>query len=303
MKNTKILTIGLSLILVTGLFAGCGSSEKQTSTDNTSKTTTTEAPKGTNAEAKYKDGIYFAQSDSFDKESGWKEVVTIEVKEGKIISANWNGASKNGGADKITQSKNGKYGMKAIGKSKAEWHEETAKAEAYLIEKQDPTAIKYTDEEGHTDAISGVSIHVSAFFKLAEKALASGPATRGKYKDGAYHAEQPNFDAESGWKETADLTVIYGNIVAVNWNGVHKDGGDDKKTQSINGKYGMKEIGKAKAEWHEQAAKAEAYLIEKQDPTAIKYTDKEGRTDAISGVSIHVSSLFKLAEEALNKAK
>ncbi|WP_201769239.1 FMN-binding protein [Fervidicella metallireducens] len=193
--------------------------------------------------------------------------------------------------------------MKQIGKAQSEWHEQAEKAEAYLLEKQDPTAIKYTDAEGHTDAISGVSIHVMGFFKLAEKALANGPVQRGPYKDGTYHAEQENFDAKTGWKETVDLTVINGNIVAANWNAVNKAGGDDKKTQSEKGVYAMKEKGKAQSEWHEQAAKAEAYLLEKQDPTAIKYTDAEGHTDAISGVSIHVMGFFKLAEQALSQAK
>jgi hypothetical protein len=58
------------------------------------------------------------------------------------------------------------------GGAQAEWHEQAKAAEAYLLEVQDPTAIEYTDDEGHTDAISGVSIHVIEFFDLVEKALA-----------------------------------------------------------------------------------------------------------------------------------
>lgn len=294
----KIIALGLSVVLTAGLMAGCGS--KQTTDGSVASTNQTSST--VDATAKYADGIYFAQADSFDEKSGWKEVVTLEVKDGKIVSADWNGASKKGGSDKKTQSKEGKYGMKEKGKAQAEWHEQAEKAEAYLLEKQDPTAITYTGDEGYTDAISGVSIHVIGFFKLAEKALASGPITKGQYKDGAYHAEQPDFDAKTGWKETVDLTVINGFIVAANWNGVHKDGGEDKKTQSTNGKYGMKEKGKAQAEWHEQAVKVETYLLEKQDPTDIQLKD-EGYTDAISGVSIHVIGFFKLAEEALKTAK
>ena len=33
-------------------------------------------------EAKYEDGLYFAKSDAFSEKSGWKEAVTIEVKDG-----------------------------------------------------------------------------------------------------------------------------------------------------------------------------------------------------------------------------
>jgi len=173
MKNSKIFLMSLSLVVVTGLFAGCGSNANKTSTNDAAKPAVTEPAKTetTTQTAKYKDGTYTAEAADFEKESGWKDNVTLEVKADKIVSVIWNGTSKNGGDDKVTQSKNGKYGMKAIGKSKAEWHEEAATVEAYLIEKQDPTAIKYTDEVGHTDAISGATLKVSEFFKLAEEAL------------------------------------------------------------------------------------------------------------------------------------
>ena len=98
------------------------------------------------------------------------------------------------------------------------------------------------------------------------------------------------------------ITVSGGKITAVDWNAVHKDGGDDKKTQSINGEYGMVAGGGAQSEWHEQAALTEAELIKTQDPSKIK-TDAEGKPDAISGVSIHVSGFVALANEALAQAK
>ncbi|WBW97117.1 FMN-binding protein [Oceanirhabdus sp. W0125-5] len=291
MIRNRILAVGMSLCLVAGLFVGCGSKENNTAKNNKA---TTEA---SSKEAKYADGIYFAQEENFAEKSGWKYVVTLEVKDGKIVSADWNGAHKNGGADKKTQSKAGNYKM---ANAQAEWHEQAEKVEAYLIEKQDPSDIKIA-EDGKTDAISGASITVKPFFELAKKALNNGVVGKGEFKDGTYHAEAADF-ADNGWKETVDITVINGNIVAANWNAVHKDGGDDKKAQSVSGAYGMVEKAKAQAEWHEQAAKAEAYLIEKQDPTDIKIED-DGKTDAITGVSIHVSSFFKLAEEALADAK
>lgn len=285
----RILAVGLSLALVAGVFAGCGS--KGTSKDEGA------------ANGKYKDGIYFAQQKSFDEKTGYKYMVTLEVSDGKITKADWNGASVNAGEDKKTLSKTGKYGMKEKGKSIAEWHEQAEKVEKFLVDKQDPAAITLKDDEGHTDAVSGATIKVKEFVELAKEALEKGPVGRGKYKDGPYRAEAKDFDAKSGWKETVDLTVVNGYIVAANWNGVHKDGGDDKKKQSVDGKYGMKEKGGAIAEWHEQAAKAEAYLLEKQDPTDIKYKDEEGRSDAISGATIHVKGFFDLAQEALANAK
>lgn len=139
--------------------------------------------------------------------------------------------------------------------------------------------------------------------QATEKKVEESAAQSGKYKDGEYHAEQKDFDANSGWKSTVDLKVVDGKIVSAYWSGIHKDGGDDKYKQSKDGKYGMKEKGKASAEWHEQADKVVAYFLEKQDPEAIQYKDEEGHTDAISGATIHVKDFFDLAKEALAKAK
>ncbi|MCT2536475.1 FMN-binding protein [Aquibacillus koreensis] len=291
--KTKWLFYAFVAMMSLFLIVGCG-----TDTDEASG-----SDKASGEAGEYEDGLYFAQEDGFSEDSGWKYVVTLEVEDGEIVKADWNGANINGGDDKKTSSTNGDYGMVEKGGAQAEWHEQAEKAEAHLLEIQDPTAIEYTSDEGHTDAISGVSIHVVEFFDLAEKALANGPVDKGAYKDGAYFEEQDSFDEKSGWKYTASLTVINGTIVAADWDGVHKDGGDDKDTVSANGEYGMVENGGAQDEWHVQAEKAEAYLLEKQDPTAIEYTTDEGHTDAISGVSIHVVEFFDLAEKALADAK
>lgn len=298
MKKISVLLLTTALVL--GLLAGCGAKKEaepakpETATTQTDNKETTVAEKGT-----YADGTYFAQEKEFDK-SGWKYVVTMQVKDGKISSVDWNGVSKASGPDKKTLSKEGKYGMKEKGKALGEWHEEAEKAEQYLIEKQDPKAIE-VKEDGSTDAISGVTIHVNALVSLAEEALAAGPVQTGPYKDGAYHAEQDKF-ADSGWKDTVDLTIMNGNIVAVNWDGVNKAGGDVKKKVSEDGKYGMKANGNSQAEWHEEAAKAEQFLLEKQDPKAFAVKD-DGSTDAVSGVTIHVNGFTELVEKALEGAK
>ncbi|MCR1898882.1 FMN-binding protein [Irregularibacter muris] len=120
------------------------------------------------------DGTYHAEEADFG-DSGWKYVVDVEVKDGKIVDATWNGLFKDGGDDKITQSKSGEYGMVENGGASAEWHEQAELVEKYLVEIQDPTAVEYTSEEGHADAITGASIHVKEFFDLATKALSSDP--------------------------------------------------------------------------------------------------------------------------------
>ncbi|WP_130807852.1 FMN-binding protein [Senegalia massiliensis] len=314
MSKKKFLSLGLALLVSASLLAGCGSDdteEEETSTGTEQEQEETkDGEEDSSGDTSYEDGVYFAQEDSFSEESGWKYVATIKVEDGKIVEAEWNGAHKDGGTDKVTRSESGEYGMVENGGAQAPWAEQAEKAEAYLIEKQDPTAIEYSNDEGATDAISGVSIKVKSFFDLAEKALSSDPVGEGQYKDGNYTAEEEDFSEESGWKYTTDITVINGYIVAADWDGLSKeepkddDGNIKTKDQvSADGEYGMVEKGGAQAPWVEQADKVEAYLIEKQDPTAIEYSNDEGATDAISGVSIKVKSFFELAEKALESAK
>ncbi|MCA1292560.1 FMN-binding protein [Paenibacillus sp. alder61] len=301
MKKFSIL---LCSALLLGVLAGCGSNGEgkgaapanNTPAENSAKTGTNDANAGTE-QGKYKDGVYFAQGEA-DAKTGWQYYVTLTVSDGKITEAKWNATNANVGVDKVTYSKEGKYGMKAGG-AQSEWHEQAEKAEQYLIEKQDPKAITL-NEEGKTDAIAGVSVHVDEFFNLADQALTAGPVEVGPYKDGTYHAEGDKFDEKSGWKETADVVIAAGKIIKVNFSGVNQ-AGEDKKQNSIDGKYGMK-AGGAQAEWHEEAAKAEAYLVEKQDPASLTFNE-EGKTDAISGVSISLKSYFDLVTKALEQAK
>ena len=287
MKKKNTVTIVVITLLSVVLFIGCSKEETKTVEPKTPIESTVTS---------YADGIYYAMDEAFAS-SGWKETVTLTVKGGKITDADWNGVNLAGGVDKKTYDQSGKYNMVKFGKAHSEWYQQAEKAEAYLIANQDPTSISYKDSEGHTDDIAGVSIHVNAFFELAAKALAAGPVGRGSYADGAYFAIDESFGS-SGWKEYVSVTVLNGRIASVNWSGVNKTG-DDKKAFDIAGNYNMVKFGKAQAEWYQQAQKAEEYLIAKQDLKAITYSDKEGHTDDIAGVSIHVNSLYTLVEKAL----
>lgn len=296
MKKASII---LSSVLALGLLAGCGGAKEETNKPaNTASNTKTETTATNNtASGTYTDGTYFAQGEA-DAKTGWRYYVVLTVDGGKITDAVWNATNSTVPVDKVTYSKDGKYGMKAGGAS-SEWHEQAELAQKYLIEKQDPKAIEL-NSEGKTDAITGVSVHVNDFFDLASNALAAGPAEVGPYKDGNYHAEEDAFDAKSGWKATADVVIAAGKIVNVDFSGVNEKG-EDKKQNSIDGKYGMK-AGGAQSEWHEQAALAEANLVESQDPASLTFND-EGKTDAISGVSITLKNYYELAAKALEQAK
>lgn len=295
----KKLALLLS-ILVAVTLVGCSGGEEEASKEAETAGEKTESSEGAGS-ADYEDGIYFAQEDGFSEKTGWKYMVTIEVADGEIVEAEWNGAHKESGTDKITRSESGEYGMVEKGGAQSRWYEQAENTEAYLLETQDPTKIDYTSEEGHTDAISGVTIHVKEFFTLAEKALNKGPVGYGQWKDGHYHAEAPEFS--HGYKATADITVVSGYIVAAAWDAISEEGGKTKDEASKAGEYGMVENGNAQAPWYEQAEKMEAYLMETQDPTEISYSDDDGNTDAVSGVSITVKEFFQLAQEALEGAK
>ncbi len=288
-KNNWII---IALITIVAVFAvGCSKKEPVAQTPETPAPKVVATEKGA-----YTDGVYFAMEDTFAS-SGWKSTVTLTVKDNKIVDVDWNGVNINGGVDKKTYDKAGKYNMKAFGAAQSEWYEQAEKVEAYLVQTQDPKNIAYSDNEGSTDAIAGVSIHVSEMFELAQKALAKGPVGVGPYVDGAYFAIDDEYPS-SGWKEYISLTVLNGRIVAVNWSGVNS-AGDEKKAYDKAGKYNMVKFGGAQAEWYQQAEKAEAYLVKIQDPSNVVYTDDEGHVDTIGGVSIHVDAMFDLANKAL----
>ena len=61
----------------------------------------------------------------------------------------------------------------------------------------------------------------------------------------------------------------------------------------------MVKFGKAIAEWSAQAKVVEDYLVKTQNVGFNQYKDAEGRTDAISGATMHVKPFFTLVNKAL----
>jgi major membrane immunogen (membrane-anchored lipoprotein) len=244
-----------------------------------------------------KDGYYFAQDDKFPSD-GWKNQAVVKVSGGKIVEAMWNGVSNAAYArDKMSQAAAGRYGMVKASKIKAEWDAQAKTTAAYLIATQDVNFTKY-GKDGKTDAISGATMAVSDFYELVRKALAGQPVAKGPYKDGWYYYEQPDFD-KSGWKETVLVTVVNGSVVDVVWNGVsNKAGSKSKIVESTNGKYKM---GAKNGEWHVQSTRLSAAIVAAGDPAKIA-VNKDGKTDAVSGVSIHANAVG-LCLEALKAAK
>lgn len=242
-----------------------------------------------------RDGFYFAEGKEFTR-SGWKYQAVIEVKGGRIVSANWNGINSLGQPDKKTQAAAGVYRMNA---PQGEWHVQAARVEAELIRLQDPTKF-VVKADAKTDAISGVSITIKEFTDLAVQALAAAPVPKGTYKkDGWFFFRSPTFD-NSGYAATALVTVVNGTVVSANWNALHRGGGDSKFMRSVKGTYKM--TGNKQGEWHVQAPRVEAELVKLQDPAKIA-VKSDGKTDAISGVSITISEFKTVATEALKAAR
>ncbi len=109
-------------------------------------------------------------------------------------------------------------------------------------------------------------------------------------KDGVYFAMEDGYDNYSGWKHAVTLVVEGGKITSVDWDGAHKDGGESKKTRSLNGTYGMNG---AEGTWVEQADKAVAYLLANYE------TKGTATPDAVTGVSMTIAPLFTLTTQAL----
>ena len=117
------------------------------------------------------------------------------------------------------------------------------------------------------------------------------------FTDGTYEAKAAEADS-NGFIEAVTLTVKDGAITEVNWDAVTEDG-NKKSIMSENGEYTMTEDGLT---WKEQSEALAEALIENQSLTFLSTTDAEGKTDAVTGVSISVNSFIDLATKCLEEA-
>ena len=239
-----------------------------------------------------KDGTYEAKADAPDN-NGFTDVVTVTVKDGKIAEVNWEAVGADG-STKSVLSENGEYVMTEDGLTWKEQAEALAKA---VVENQSLSFLNL-DEQGKTDAVSGVSISIGGFTALAEKCLkeAAGITQTLELKDGTYEAKAEAAD-NNGFIDQVTMTVKDGKITEVNWDAVGADG-SKKSVLSENGEYVMTEDGLT---WKEQAEALANALIENQSLDFLQ-VNEQGKTDAVSGVSISVGGFISLAEKCMNEA-
>ena len=239
-----------------------------------------------------KDGTYEAKADAPDN-NGFTDVVTVTVKDGKIAEVNWEAVGADGSTESVL-SENGEYVMTEDGLTWKEQAEALAKA---VVENQSLSFLNL-DEQGKTDAVSGVSISIGGFTALAEKCLkeAAGITQTLELKDGTYEAKAEAAD-NNGFIDQVTMTVADGKITEVNWEAVGEDG-NKKSVLSENGEYVMTEDGLT---WKEQAEALASALIENQSLDFLQ-VNEQGKTDAVSGVSISVGGFISLAEKCMNEA-
>ncbi len=290
----KVLFIMIALVLMVSMFAGCSA-------------------------GKYKDGVYYA---SGEVSNDWRPYVVVTVEKGKITEAYWSATNVVPQGDKKVISENGGYDMVTYAGAKSQWYEQAKAAEAWLVKNQDPAKFEslYSDAEGHTAALTtdtgaSVSIHVSEFFTLAAKALASEPVAAGQYGETRVvtAAGEPS---EQGWKDLAEFIVVNGTIVFANYDAIYSNEyvaeGDNSNAKyfSVDGDkatalskdqlkeaYGMTAAGSA-LEWYQQAELLEQYVVDNQTIFAV---NADGYADGIAGVSVHAIGFYSLFNQAFGK--
>ncbi len=290
MQSKKIIAICL---LSTALLVGCGSKDKKDTSTN-----------GSNVEQSQK----FTGTKTYEKlydESGKKGdviIANVEFKDGEAVNVSLDVRQENGTMKK-EEAKKGNYVMKE-GEAK-NWGEQMELLEAFLNEnKVDVSKVKLTNDDGNTDAVSGVSIKVGAYVKAIQDVIDA--AKSGKDLEtgftGAKIVESP-YDPTGAKKDMVVTKVVFnhGKAIAVNID-VKQEDGSMKRKASEEGKYVMKE-GEAK-HWHEQIDLLQKFIVDNNfDLSKVKLINDDGNTDAVSGVSIKVGTYVKAVQDVIDSVK
>ena len=96
------------------------------------------------------------------------QLIEVTFENGTPVSVNIDTKNEDGSM-KSEASASGAYDMKNDGKK---WHEQIDLLEEAIVENNfDLSKINITDEDGHTDAVSGVSIKVKSYVDAVQEAL------------------------------------------------------------------------------------------------------------------------------------
>lgn len=173
MKKFALLALTLSAMLT---FTACGA-EKTTETpavsaEATATEETAETPAEETTEASEEVTVEVVSETEKVAKLGDGEgttVATLTLAEGKPVAIAFDYIQADG-SSKYEAAKEGTYNM---GEGSTPWNEQADAIATFLAENEfDVTKITLTDEEGHTDAVTGVSVKVPDFVKVAEAVLA-----------------------------------------------------------------------------------------------------------------------------------
>lgn len=235
------------------------------------------------------DGTYTAQSPQ--PYNGYTGVVTIQVTNGNIYSLVHDAMNEQGEL-KSHLSSVGEYVMV---EGNPTWKEQAQLLAEYVIEHQSVDGL-VMDDEGKTDAISGVSINISEFVNLVHNCLEQASSTKqSALVDGTYTSESPQ--PYNGYTGIVTMKVANGNIVSLVYDAANELGELKSHLSSV-GEYVMVE---GNPTWQEQAQLLAEYVIENQSLNALVMND-EGKTDAVTGVSINIAEFVNLTQNCLEQA-
>ncbi len=235
------------------------------------------------------DGTYTAQSPQ--PYNGYTGVVTIQVTNGNIYSLVHDAMNEQGEL-KSHLSSVGEYVMV---EGNPTWKEQAQLLAEYVIEHQSVDGL-VMDDEGKTDAISGVSINISEFVNLVHNCLEQASSTKqSALVDGTYTSESPQ--PYNGYIGIVTMKVANGNIVSLVYDAANELGELKSHLSSV-GEYVMVE---GNPTWQEQAQLLAEYVIENQSLNALVMND-EGKTDAVTGVSINIAEFVNLTQNCLEQA-
>ena len=232
------------------------------------------------------DGTYYVESEEVD---GNRDTLELTVAGGKVTGIVWDVVNAEGVGKRIL-SEQGVYVMTEDGPI---WKEQAEALAAAVIENQSVDFLNM-NEAGKTDAVSGVSISVGGFVNVLADALeqAAGKSSV-VLADGTYEAEAVAGD----YTDVATMVVSGGKITEITLDSVDADG-NKKSVLAEQGVYVMTEDG---LNWKEQAEALAAAVVAGQSVECLAL-NAEGKTDAVSGVSIYVGGLVSLIENMIGQA-
>lgn len=252
------------------------------------------------------DGEFLAYEVGIHRNAPMVTMVTVTIEDGEIVAFNIDvrqgSATQTEGADtedtaddkwsftwneKTKKELGDDYGMVERGGAIAEWYEQAALIEAYMLE-NGVDSVEVDADEVITN-VTGVTIKDGGYTKLAADAVALA-------KEGKFQAVYCNNDDLVIATMMVDAKGVATNLVLDVLQGKPSQGTFEwapKSKQELGAEYGMKDRSEIGKEWFEQADAIAAYVFE-NGADSIETTD--GYISNITGASVRDSGYTQVFE-------